>query len=170
MSSELCAVKKVPCVWWYHFCLFFIMRCLWDAGWMDGALGRRVPALSQAAGGFFGGRLAWVHWGGGAWVRQGWLLDSTNSLSSSGRTRVEGGRPLPSPVACETLGRLVSGCWPSSTRSSTAGRWRWHRRRGRTCPHSVPPGTRRTSGRPRRTAWPPPGKKKKKKNLNKTAF
>lgn len=58
--------------------------------------------------------------GGG--VRQGWLLDSTNSLSSSGRTRVEGGRPLPSPVACETLGRLVSGCWPSSTRSSTAGR------------------------------------------------
>lgn len=33
---------------------------------MDGALGRRVPALSQAAGGFFGGRLAWVHWGGGA--------------------------------------------------------------------------------------------------------
>lgn len=102
--------------------------------------------------------------GGG--VRQGWLLDSTNSLSSSGRTRVEGGRPLPSPVACETLGRLVSGCWPSSTRSSTAGRWRWHRRRGRTCPHSVPPGTRRTSGRPRRTAWPPPGKKKKKSKQN----
>lgn len=92
-----------------------------QGGWMGlwGGGFQRCPGLQED---FLGA--GWRGFTGeeGRGVRQGWLLDSTNSLSSSGRTRVEGGRPLPSPVACETLGRLVSGCWPSSTRSSTAGR------------------------------------------------
>ena len=77
-------------------------------------------------------------------------------LSSSGR-RCDGvGRPPPSPGACETPGRHASGWPPSSTRSSTAGRWRWRRRTVQTSRRSEFPGTRRTAGRPARMASLPP--------------
>lgn len=90
-------------------------------------------------------------------VRRTWL-------SSSGRTRVEGGHPPLSQVACGTLGLLASECWPSSTRNSTADMWRWRRRRGRTSPHSAPPGTHHTSDRQAHTALPPPERKNRRHN------
>ena len=79
------------------------------------------------------------------------------SLNSTGRRC--GGvclRP-PWPGACGTLGRHVSGWRPSSIHSSTGGRWRWRRRRGRTCPRSACPGTRHTAGHPAHMASLPPG-------------
>lgn len=55
---------------------------------------------------------------------------------------------LPSPAACGTRGRPGSGWLPSNTRSSTADRSRWRRRKEQTSPHSGCPGTHRTAGRP----------------------
>lgn len=91
-----------------------------------------------------------------------WSYSSTCSwvclaLSSSGTGRAEGGRLPPSPAVCGTRGRLGSGCWPSSIHSSTADRWRWHRRMGQTSHRSACPGTRHTSGRPAHTVSLPPG-------------
>lgn len=77
-------------------------------------------------------------------------------LSSSGTGRGEGGRLPPSPAVCGTPARRGSGCWPSSIRSNTAGRWRWHRRTGQTSPHSVCPGTHHTSDHPAHMASLPP--------------
>lgn len=91
-----------------------------------------------------------------------WSYSSTCSwvclaLSSSGTGHAEGGRLPPSPAVCGTRGRLGSGCWPSSIHSSTADRWRWHRRMGQTSHRSACPGTRHTSGRPAHTVSLPPG-------------
>lgn len=81
------------------------------------------------------------------------------SLSSSGRRCGAVGHPPPSPGACGTRGRRGSGWPPSSTRSNTAGRWRWRRRTARTCRHSGSPGTHRTAGRRARMASLPPGRR-----------
>lgn len=77
-------------------------------------------------------------------------------LSSSGRRCDEVGRLPPSPGVCETLVRRASGWPPSSTRSSTADRWRWRRRTARTSRRSEFPGTHRTAGHPARMASLPP--------------
>jgi len=80
-------------------------------------------------------------------------------LSSSGRKCDGAGRPPPSPGACETRGRHASGWPPSSTRSSTAGRWRWRRRTAQTSPRSEFPGIHRTAGHPARMASLPPARR-----------
>lgn len=80
-------------------------------------------------------------------------------LSSSGRRCAGAGRRPPSPAACGTRVRRASGWPPSSTRSSTADRWRWRRRTAQTCRRSEFPGTRRTAGRPARMASLPPAGK-----------
>lgn len=81
---------------------------------------------------------------------------SDSSISSSGRRRGVVGLLPPSPAVCGTRGRRASECWPSSTHSSTADTWHWHRRTGQTCLRSVHPGIRHTSDHPARTASPPP--------------
>lgn len=77
-------------------------------------------------------------------------------LSSSGR-RCDGvGRLPPSPGVCETPVPRASGWPPSSTRSSTADRWRWRRRTVQTSRRSEFPGTHRRAGHPARMASLPP--------------
>lgn len=69
--------------------------------------------------------------------------------------------PLPPlPVAYGTRGQPGSGWLPSSTRSSTADRSRWRRRKAQTSPRSGCPGTRRTTGHPRHMASLPPGRER----------
>ncbi len=77
-------------------------------------------------------------------------------LSSSGRRCDGAGRLPPSPGVCETPVRRASGWPPSSTRSSTADRWRWRRRTVQTSRRSEYPGTHRTAGHPARMASLPP--------------
>lgn len=80
------------------------------------------------------------------------------SPSSSGSGSDVGGRRLPLPMAYGTHALHASGCLPSRTHSNTAGRWRWHRKRGQISHHSARPGTHHTSGHPAHMASPPPGR------------
>lgn len=86
-------------------------------------------------------------------------------LSSSGSGSDVGDQHLPSPMAYGTHVLHESGYLPNKTHSNTAGRWRWHRKRGQTSPRSVRPGTHHTSGHLAHMASPPPRNRREKKSL-----